>query len=385
MNMMRAQVFATSKALSAFFDALEVKARTLLTTPQIYHIQNIIITGSGDSLFAAQSVKTAIETYSNCLVSVKTPLEVARYCTSSLPEHQKNRTMLICISNSGEAARVVEAAQAWRGQLSLVVALSKNPGSRLALSCDKTLSIDIGQLPPAPGFAGYQVSAYALLLLAVRLGEVTLHHTMDRAQSIRANLKTMIATLADIVGRVDPIAEQLAVKLQKSELIEFVGPNLGLVDYGVAKILEASGRHALARDLEEWMHLNYFDAKPDRITTVLVVPANSKSASRAQEVDFFMRKLGRQIIRVGASYADTGDTGEHSPLGAQARIAEPDFLLEPLLDELCSALYLSPVLALLAAHLAERDSAEYGRGAKGVWEDCQDAATVQRSKIETSL
>lgn len=365
-NPMRDQIYATPKAVLEVYDEIELAARRVLTTPEIYRIREVLLIGSGDSLFAGKAIETAFRSHSGIFVQVKSPLEAGRYLAQEMTQSDRENTLVIAISNSGEAARVVEAAKILKSSGANVLALTKNSSSRLSKESSKSLVLPIPDLPSAPGFGPYIFATVSLLLIAIRLGEVRMYMTMDRAQELRGGLKELMNSLNDVIQNSDKAAKRAAEKLSQAKVFEFVAANPGVGEYGAAKILEATGRHAFARDLEEWVHLNYFDGSPEEIATVLISPSKSRSHSRVKEVSRYMEKLGRQICIIG----DATTIKNAFPIAINSSI-----------DELWSPLLTSGPLALIAAHLAELDGAEYGRGAKGRWEDCSDASTVQKSEI----
>ena len=227
-----------------------------------------------------------------------------------------------------------------------------------------------GRVTPAEALTLFAV--LGLQLLAIRFGEVKMAITNDQAQALRAQLKKQVGALETVIVALDEPARQVAEAISGKALVEFVGagPNYAVAGYGAAKLLEASGRHAVACDLEEWAHLNYFDRAPVEIATVLIVPEGSVAQGRAVELAAYMHKLGRSLIVVGG-----GEVAEQTcTLGHTA-------LPVPVLDERWSPLLTSVAPALIAAHLSALDGAEYGRGGKAPWDDSVAAATVQQSAI----
>jgi len=371
-NPMREQVFATPGALLKGFDALELNARLAVETPDIYRTRRVVLTGSGDSWFAAKAAELAFWVDAAVAAEVRTPLEAGRYQSQHLVRRELENTLLVALSNSGGAARVAEAATLWRGAGAKVLAVTKNEAGRLAGLADRKLLLPVPELPNAPGFGPYLFAVLGLQLLAIRFGEVKLAITMDQAQALRAELKSLLGTLESVVAGLDTPARQVAASIAGRSLVEYVGggPSFAVAEYGAAKLLEASGRHALARDLEEWTHLNYFDSAPAEIATVLVVPEGSPTESRAVELVAYMHKLGRSLVVVGG--------GEAVALAQRLGHAA---LPVPVTAERWSPLVTSIAPALLAAHLSALDGAEYGRGGKAPWDDSMTAATVQQSAI----
>lgn len=347
-------------ALAAAFEPLERDARLILSTPLIYRTRRIIMIGSGDSYFAAKAAEMAMLVHAGIPVEARPPLEAGRYHARYSTRRDLENTLVIALSNSGAAARVCEAAALYREAGATVLAVTKDPQSRLAGAADHVLTLAVPSFPSAPGFGPYQFALSALLLLAVRIGEVRMGMTMDEAQALRGKLRGLYQTLEDTIAANEPAARRLADTLSSSTMFEFLGsgPSRAVADYGAAKMLEASGRHALSADLEEWTHLNYFDRDPGGIATILVLPPAGRSDSRAAELRQYINRLGRKLAVVGE-----------------------DFPIASGLDEIWSPVVTSAPLALLAAFIAENDGAEYGRGSKGPWSDSADASTVQRSAI----
>ncbi|MDR3475504.1 MAG: SIS domain-containing protein [Devosia sp.] len=372
-NAMRDQILATPSALAGAFDEMERVVRLILTTPEIYRARRIVLTGSGDSYFAAKAVELALLQHTGLPIEVRPPLEAGRYHAQLSSARDLENTLVIAISNSGAAARVTEAARLYRECGALVLAVTKDPASRLAGVASRTLVLPVPPLPSAPGFGPFLFAVVALLLLGIRIGEVRLGMTMDEAQALRRQLQQGIASLAEVVGLADEHARSAAAGFAQRPVSEVLGagPGFAVADYGAAKLLEAAGRHSYARELEEWAHLNYFDARPDEIATTLIIAADSRAQSRAVELLGYLDKLGRSITVVGGGpAADVATSLGHRVILVTAAV-----------PELWSPLLLSAPVALIAAHLAEMTGAAYGRSGDGRWSDSANAATVQKSAV----
>ena len=372
-NALRDQVFATPRLLLDAFDEIERTARLILTTPEIYGTRRIVLVGSGDSFFAAKASEMALLSYSGLPIEVRPPLEAGRYHAMLSSERDLSATLVLAISNSGSAARVAEAADLYRRRGAFVLALTKAPKSRLARLATRTLHLPALPLPPAPGFGPYVLAIVTLLLIAIRIGEVRLAITMDEAQALRAKLKATLTGLGGVIESTDMPAREAAAMIAGRPLAEFVGagPGMAVAEYGAAKVLEASGHHALARELEEWTHLNYFDAQPDQIVTILPIAADSVAQSRAVELLGYMHKLGRAVVVIGG-----GASADTARKQGQQVIA-----VDNAVPELWSPLLLSAPLALIAGYLADAAGSVYGRGGVGAWSDSADASTVQQGLL----
>jgi hypothetical protein len=85
-----------------------------------------------------------------------------------------------------------------------------------------------------------------------------------------------------------------------------------------------------------------------------------------REVEPFLQRLGRpyRILSDASAAAECGAT--------IALPAPPDPVFAPLVY--------AAALALYAAWLSAELGAEYGRGARGRWQDCRDGATTRNSE-----
>lgn len=300
-------------------------------------------------------------------------MEAGRYHADLSRRRDLESTLLIALSNSGAAARVCEAASLYRARGAGALAITRDGGSPLAAAAGRALVLPIPALPPSPGFAPYLFQFTALALLAIRIGEVRMSMTMDRAAALRRALMVCFDALERVVQTVDEPCRRLAAKLKDRKFFEFVGagPSFAASEYGAAKILEATGGRATACELEEWTHLNYFDAAPEGIATQLTMPRGSRAESRGMELLAYMMKLGRSVTVIGAgAVAEAACEHGHTVLEIDSNVAEP-----------WSPLLLSAPHALFAAHLAALTGAEYGRGTKGRWEDAADGRTVHQSAM----
>jgi glucosamine--fructose-6-phosphate aminotransferase (isomerizing) len=372
-NTMRDQVLAAPAALRAGFDEMERAIRLVLTTPEIYRIRRIVLTGSGDSRFAAKAAELAVLEHAAIPVEVRPPMEAGRYHAQLSADRDLATTLVIALSNSGKAARVCEAAALYRRHGATVLAITRDGASPLAAATGRVVALPIPPLPGGPGFAAYLFQFTALVLIAIRIGEVRMTTIMDRAQALRRTLKAGSDELERVIAAADGPCRALAERLGGKRLLEFVGagPLFAVSEYGAAKILEAVGQHAVACELEEWTHLNYFDAAPEEIATQITIPRGSRAESRGAELLAYMTRLGRSVSVIGAGpVAEAARRDGHAVVAVDCELAES-----------WSPLLLSAPHALIAAHRAALTGADYGRGGKGRWADSADAGTVQKSAM----
>ena len=370
---MHRQILATPAALLDAYTELESTTRSILATPEIFRVRHIVLCGSGDSYFAARAVEWPIARLTGIDVVSAPSLEASRYRSKLGREQDLRNTLVIAISNSGEAARTIEAAQSFRQRGAFVLGMTSAPHSRLANAASRVFNLPIPALPSGPGYGAYLFSIMALHLLALRLAEVRGVMTMDDTNVRRRDLQTRSTELAQLHDTVDPICANLAARYRDLPVFEFLGsgPAAAVAQYGMAKLLEATGIPALAQDIEEWVHLHFFSRSPRDTATVLLCPWGSNAESRAKELLPYFQRLARPTIVVAAeSVAELASQAGFDVIPVSTHI-----------DETLCPLHFSAPLALLASHLADLTAAEYGRGCRGPWEPAAGGSAVRNSAL----
>ena len=91
---------------------LRAQAQSVLSDEIIRNIDCIYIYGSGDSLNAAVCAAQSFWEYAGVPAYPLNAMQASRFAAPCLDRTRAARTLTICISNSGEAARSVEASMA---------------------------------------------------------------------------------------------------------------------------------------------------------------------------------------------------------------------------------------------------------------------------------
>src|SRR5205807_4713533 len=91
-------------------------------------VNNIYMTGCGDSFFAGAAATLAFARHAGIAAEAIHALDMARYRVRYLPAN----SAVLCISYSGEVGRTIEAAAQARAFGHRVMALTGNEGSPLA-------------------------------------------------------------------------------------------------------------------------------------------------------------------------------------------------------------------------------------------------------------
>ena len=371
-NAMCRQVWSLPQLLRDQYADLEPKCRKVLTTPEIFSIQRIVLTGCGDSHAASMAVRYCFESLTGIPTEVVPAIELSRYYSEKQLGFAPQNPLVIAVSNSGGVVRVAEAIQRAVKHGAFALGVTGKPESLLGRSVTRILPLAVPPFESAPGTRSYLVALLALLLLAIRIGEVRGRYTMDQAMDYRYDLLRQADALEECLPAMDGQMKALADSWKDQEAFDFIGagPDYASAWFGQAKIYEACGKYTMSVNTEEWLHLNFFLRRVDRIGTVLVCQGDSPALSRARELAVHAaRDMGRPFLLVTSGKASFSD------------LALPT-VVTPATDHAQSGLLtqFSP-LCLLAGYLGEFLGEENGRGCKGPWSFAQGGKGITQSEM----
>lgn len=371
-NPMSRQVFSLPELIETQYEDLEPKAREVLSFQEIFNIQRIVLTGCGDSYAAGMATKHAFESLTGIPTEVVQAVELSRfYCEKHLGIDCRN-PLVISVSNSGTGARVSEAVQRARKHGCYVLGVTGNMNSPLAQNSDKVLKLDIPKFESAPGTRSYMVSVMALLLLAIRFGEVRGKYTMDQAMDYRKDIKNQGELLRNLLPEMDEICQKVAEEWKDFPCYDFVGAGVDYATawFGQAKILEATGKFAMHINSEEWFHLNFFARDAKHFGTVVVANKENEALSRTKEMVKYANELHRPILLITDGSAEDFN-GEEA---IYVKVPQPKYSMNVALT------YYAPI-CLLASYISVFINEKYGRGCEGDWAFCDGGYCVKNSEI----
>jgi glucosamine 6-phosphate synthetase-like amidotransferase/phosphosugar isomerase protein len=371
-NKMKDQVFSLPNLIRAQYEDLEPKIRKTMTTPQIFSFQRIIITGSGDSYAAGLAMKSTFEKLTRLPVEIVSTIDLARFLETSQLGFAPNNPLVLAVSNSGDGARIGEAAQRALKHGSFVLGITGKPRSVLGKNSSAVIQLDIPSFPSSPGIRSYIVSLMTLLLVAIRIGEVRGRYTMDHAMALRKDIVDQAVAFEKELPTIDKKMNELAEQWKDIEAWDFVGAGSDYATawYGQAKVLEATGQYAMHINSEEWLHLNFFLRKTHSIGTVVVASTTNAALSRTKEMLGYARILQRPLLVVtDANWEDFDFSGFHVV----------HFVPSAFVDSI--SLTQSTPISLLVGYMMALIGEVDGRGATGLWSFCKDGAAVKNSEI----
>ena len=106
-----------------------------LPVKEIWDAQKIFITGCGDSWLAGIAAKPAFESVTKIETNVPRAIDFSRTMSEKNLGYSPNTPLVILISYSGGASRVVECAMRASKYGANTIAITNNPESPLAKNC----------------------------------------------------------------------------------------------------------------------------------------------------------------------------------------------------------------------------------------------------------
>jgi glutamine---fructose-6-phosphate transaminase (isomerizing) len=358
MNYMIDQVKSLPKLIEQVFEPLDDTIRKKLDHDLCLSLKRIYVVGCGDSHHAALGTELAFEFLTKVPDEPMTSLQFGRYGAGFIPDTGPKTNLVIGISVSGGVSRTAEALRMGRQAGATTVALTATPNSVVAEAAEIILDVPVPEFPSPegmiiPGVRSYLTSQVGLLLTAVRIAEVRGELNNAQATEYRAEIKGMADVTRETIKACDPLAKKAAEKWAKEGEFIFAGsgPNFPTALFSAAKVLEASGDSALGQDMEEWGHLQYF-AKIVK-TPTFIISAGDRDLSRATEIAFAAKQIGRSVVVVAPkSASELTKLGDH-------------YFPVPEVKEMFSPLIYSIPGELFAAYLSEAKNEPYFRGFTG--------------------
>jgi glucosamine--fructose-6-phosphate aminotransferase (isomerizing) len=289
-------------------------------------IQHLYLTGCGDSAFAGLAASLAFRRHSRLDVHALHALDLARYDVRYLPP----ASAVLAISFSGKVGRTTEAAVQAAAFGHPVIALTGNADGQLASAADRILPIDVPTLGFSPGTSTY----IGMLCTLIELALLTSRSSSDR--SIREASEQLPGQAAKTLDWCDGAASDLAARMASGRFVTFLGagPNEATARFGAAKLFEGSQQIALATNVEEWAHEEYFITRAG--DPVVVVAPTGAGRDRAWEILSELQFVGADATVVsdieppglaGHLRLATGAPEEFSPVLAALPLAQLGFHL----------------------------------------------------------
>jgi sugar/nucleoside kinase (ribokinase family) len=331
-DVMRQEILTIPDVISDVLDDADGRIAALAKRMAARGIQQIWLTGCGDSAFAGLAAELAFRKHSPIAAHAIHALDLARYRVRSLPA----ASALVAASFSGKAGRTIEAAIQVHRAGHLVIALTNAPGSDLGGVAAEILPIDVPTLGFSPGTSSYVAMLSCLLRLAAELAELG-----GRGGELAAKLRQLPGQVETTLSRSADSCDLAARALASAPWVAFLGagPNEASARFGAAKLLEGAQRLGVATNIEEWAHEQYFVTSPG--DPVVLVNPSGAGHDRGLEILSELRFMRTRPVVI----SDRGPTGSE----ADGELFVP--LAAGLAEEVSPVTACLP-LALIGFHLA---------------------------------
>lgn len=348
---------ALVRAIAQPFDAAARQAFDFATCASA---KRVYLVGCGDSHHAPVGAELAFHQLAKAPTQALSSLTFSRYVAGFLPATGPNTNLVIGVSVSGVVSRTIEALAMARQAGAVTVALTGSPSGPLGQTAAQVFETFVPPLPDemrglvVPGIRSYLASQIALLMAALRIGEVRGALTTAAADAERKQIAELADVIEATIRSCEPIVNELAQSWRGAAQFEFVGagPLYGAAMFSAAKLLEASGDSAIAQETEEWSHLQYFAADAD--IPLILLSANQFDADRMAEIARAAQSIGRPTALVS--------TPEAAEISQYVDVILP--IPRPIPERYASIVYSIPG-ELLAAARAESIDASYFRNFEG--------------------
>ena len=265
-----------------------------------------MLTGSGDSLFAAIATRPALRRWTGRSIEVLTALEFSRYEVPLLGPAD----VVLGISNSGSSTRTRESLVLARERGALTVAVLGSRSGPLAGVAERVLhrpvgvpeGVDASRARVYLNLIEYVATLVTLYRLGLELGVRRGRLAHADAVTWGDRLDAAVAAIGDVAREVEPSVAALAGDLDGADTIWVIGggPNRGTADYLAAKFHEQLPWNGISQDLEEWAHLQYFLTLAWKArSAVLVLAPPGNALDRAEELIAGIAAAGGRAIVVG--------------------------------------------------------------------------------------
>ncbi|MEO5985743.1 MAG: SIS domain-containing protein [Candidatus Limnocylindria bacterium] len=275
----------------------EIEPQIAEVAEEVYRrgVRDVVMTGCGDSLFAAMAARHAFSGFSRWLTHAMHALEYARdfYRTS-------DRDTLVCaLSYGGETRRTLEAAIGARYRGAQVLAISVDKRGPIPQLADHFLP-NVAPLERSNCRTGsFQAAYLELYLLAAHLAAQ--RGELDDAQLalVRGDLAELETVLHDFASEIRGRATEVAHMIRTAGHVHYLGGGEAHAAtlYGAAKLDETSSIPTLPQDTEQFAHEAIFSLEPDSL--VIVTALSGPFYERAVQVADAVRTIGAPTIGIG--------------------------------------------------------------------------------------
>ncbi|MFQ6079242.1 MAG: glutamine--fructose-6-phosphate transaminase (isomerizing), partial [Thermodesulfobacteriota bacterium] len=306
-----------------------------LTPEEIRGIRKIFLVSCGTSYHASLVGKFLIEEFSRIPVEVDLGSEF-RYRSPLIDKEM----LMVAISQSGETADTLAAVREARARGAKIISICNAIGSTITRESDGTLYLRAGPEIGVASTKAFTCQLTALVLLAVHLGIVRGVLSTSKAREILDGLAKIPRLMDEVLRKSEELRELVGQYCDRRSFLYLGrGINYPLALEGALKLKEISYIHAEGYPAGEMKHGPI--ALIDRDMPVVVLAPRSKVYGKVMGNIEEAKARGATIISV-ATEDDEGICNKSDHV----------FYIPATLEAL-NPILLSPVLQLLAYHIAD--------------------------------
>ena len=307
-NSLSRQAYRFEEYVKIVYDAVLPQVENLMPVKEIWDAQKVFITGCGDSWLAGVAAKPAFESVARMETYAPRAIEFSRILNNKNLGYSPNTPLVVLISYSGTASRVVECASRASKYGANTIAITNNSDSPLAKACRYCINVGLpadGEY--SPGGTTYNASMLALFILAMWIGRVRGKITPLQYQDMHSELFKFVSANQTKTEEFADRAFEIATKWKDQKAQDFIGDygDYATAFFGSAKVIECFGGYTTYDDSEDWCHINYFLVDPDKIGRVVITNKSTPSYGRVLETIEAIRKIESPCIIV--SDAESGE------------------------------------------------------------------------------
>ncbi|ADG91335.1 glutamine--fructose-6-phosphate transaminase (isomerizing) [Thermosphaera aggregans] len=291
--------------LKEIYESPEALNRVLLAVMEKYlHLASMIVYGAKNAFILANGTSLHAgmigSYYFNDLAGVSVdPVSAAEFPYYAL-ETVETGTVVIAISQSGETSDVISSIKLAKQRGAVVIGITNNVGSRLALESNVYLPIGAGPEIAVPATKSFTATLATLLLFASYTGMFTGKTSRDDYRRIVEEIKNASALLKEKIPEFDKNAMNI-VQLNYNwggAYVASSGINYPLALEGALKLKEAAIIHAEGFQLGEMRHGPMVLVSRD-FPMVLIEPAEEQAKPLYVKVLEEARNKGAKPIVIG--------------------------------------------------------------------------------------
>ena len=331
-NLFREHILSLPTLIEEVFPIFKAEADRVFDETLCQALSRLYLIGCGDSHHASVATEFAFGVLGGIPTQALVSMQFARYAVRAPLVAAGDRAGVIGVSVSGGVTRTIEgvlrAAQRDMATFAITSSAQTPIAKAVTGSGGRVLTTRVPDVPNAqgvqvPGSRSFFASLVMLYLSAIRIGEMRGTLTPIAADQYREQLVLCAEAIRETVKLSEGPARALAEQTLNASEFVFCGsgPQYATALFSAAKVLEASGDAALAQDIEEWAHLQYFAKAVD--TPSFLISAQDRDASRAAEVGVAMQAVGRRVIAVSPDSHEVGGAFASLPYAAVDEIFAP--------------------------------------------------------------